>query len=145
MLGFSYQENDGSVQQEGNQSVGNQSHDTQTVDVVHGHAGQISEQSDNTVGNGTGRGVVVEGNQRVHLELGRAQKALDHDQTQSLEDDTEDLDDETKTIELDFTEGGNDDTNDNDGDVAEGLVVSRGNTERPSSNQGHDGVGGLGG
>lgn len=138
-----YQKHDGSVEQESNKSVGNESHDTKRVNVVHSHARDIGEEGDNAVGDGACGSVVVEGDKRVHLELGGAKETLDHDQAESLEDDTTNLDEETKQVELDLTEGRDDNTDDNDGDIAEGLEVGRGNAKRPGGQQGSDGIGGL--
>ena len=140
---IAYQKHHRSVQQESHQGVSNESHNTKRVDVVHGHAGDIGEEGHNAVGDGTGGGVVVERDKRVHLELGGAEETLDHDQTQGLEDDTGDLDDEAEHVELDLTEGGDHDTDDDDRHVAQGLEVGRGNAEGPSGNQGRDSVGGL--
>lgn len=139
----SYQEHNGSVQHESNQGVGDESHDTKRVNIVHRHARDIGEEGDNAVGDGAGGSIVVERDKRVHLELGRAEETLDHDQTEGLEDDTADLDDETKHVELDLTERGDHNTDDNDGDIAEGLEVGWGNAEGPGSQQGSNSIGGL--
>lgn len=139
----SYQKHNGSVQHESNQSIGNESHDAKRIDVGHGHTRDIGEKRDNAVGDGTGRGVVVQRDKGVHLELGRAEETLDHNQTQSLEDDTANLNDETKHVELDLTEGGNNHTNHNDGHIAEGLEVGGSNSEGPGGKQGCNGIGGL--
>lgn len=86
--GSTYQEDNRHVEQEGDKGVRKEREDADAVDVGHAHARHLNEQSDHTVDNSTSRGVVVEGDKRVHLELGGAQHALDHDETQSLEDDT---------------------------------------------------------
>jgi hypothetical protein len=83
-----YQEDNRHVQQEGNKSVGKECEDADAIDVAHGHAGRLNKHGDNTVDDSTSWGVVVERDQRVHLELGGAQHALDHDEAQSLENDT---------------------------------------------------------
>lgn len=83
-----YQEDHRHVEQEGNKGVRKKGEDADAVDIGHAHARGLNEQGDDAVDDGTSRGVVVEGNKGVHLELGRAQHALDHDETQSLEDDT---------------------------------------------------------
>lgn len=89
---MTYQKHHGNVKHEGDQGVKDEGHDTQGVDIVHSHAREFSEEHDHTVGNRAGRGKVVDGNQGVHLEFGRAEETLDHDQAQSLEDDTTNLD-----------------------------------------------------
>jgi hypothetical protein len=88
ILGSTYQEDDRHVEQEGNKGVGKEGEDADAVDVAHGHARDLNDQGDDAVDDSASRGVVVEGNERVHLELGGAQHALDHDEAQSLEDDT---------------------------------------------------------
>lgn len=82
------QEDHGDVEQEGNKGVRKEGEDADAVDIGHAHAGHLNEQGDHAVDDSTSWSVVVEGNKRVHLELGGAQHALDHDQTQSLKDDT---------------------------------------------------------
>lgn len=143
MAGPSYQKHNGGIQQESHQGIGNESHDTKRVNVVHSHTGDIGEKGNNAVGDGASGGIVVQRDKRVHLELGGAEKTLDHDQTESLEDDTANLDEETKHVELDLTKGGDHDTNDNDGDIAEGLEVGGGNPESPGGKQSNNSVGGL--
>lgn len=58
------------------------------MNVTHGHAGRLDEESDNTVDQGAGGRVVIQRHEGVHLEFGRAQHALDHDQAEGLENDT---------------------------------------------------------
>lgn len=138
-----YQKDNRCVKKESNQCVGNESHDTKRVNVVHSHARNIGEESNDAVGDGTGGSVVVQGNKGVHLELSRAEQALDHDKAQSLEDDTTTLDDEAEHVELDLAKGSDNNTDDNDSDIAEGLEVSRGNAEGPGGEQSHNRVGSL--
>lgn len=57
--GLANQEHNRCVKQESDQGVGNKSHDTKRVNVVHSHTGKIGEKGDNAVGDGAGRGVVV--------------------------------------------------------------------------------------
>jgi hypothetical protein len=87
-----YQQDNGSVKKESNQCVGNESTDTEAVDITHSKTGSLSEEGNNAVGDGAGRGVVVQRDQGVHLELGGAEQTLDHDKTEGLEDDTGNLD-----------------------------------------------------
>lgn len=141
--GLADQQNDGGVEKEGNERVGNESTDSETVDVTHGDAGKIGEEGDNAVGDSAGGGVVVERDQRVHLELGRAEQTLNHDETEGLEDNTGNLDDETKSIELDLTEGGNHNTENDDHDVAKSLHVGGSDSESPGGQKSDNSVGGL--
>lgn len=87
-----YQQHDGNVEEEGNEGIGDESRDTKSVDIGHGHAGDFSEERHDTVEEGAGGRIVVERDHRVHLEFGGAEKTLDHHETQRLEDDTTDLD-----------------------------------------------------
>lgn len=89
---MTYQKHHRNVQEEGDQSVSDEGHHTQRIDIVHSHAREFSEEHDDTVGNRASRGKVVDGHQGVHLEFGRAEETLDHDQAQGLEDDTTNLD-----------------------------------------------------
>lgn len=137
------QENDGNVQAESNEGVGNEGDDTDRVDIAHGQARTLPEDGDNTVDDSASRSVVVDGDERIHLELGTAEQALDHDKSDSLGDDTKDLDQETEHLKLELTERSNSDTNDDDGNVQQNLHVGCSHAENPGSNQGGDSVGGL--
>lgn len=108
-----YQEDNGNVQHESDHSVGQEGKQSNVVDVAHGHLGNFEEKSSNTVHNSANRSKVVERDKRVHLEFRRAQQALNHDQANSLEDDTTDLEQEADKDELDLTKGSNDNTDDN--------------------------------
>lgn len=162
-----YQEDHRYVEQEGNEGVRKEREDADAVDVAHGHAGNLNDQGDHAVDDSTSRGVVVKRNEGIHLELGGAQHALDHDETQSLENDTTALvytaqvsrqamgiragsarapvvrTDEADQVELDLAKGSNNDTKDNNAHVSKDLHVWRGNAESPCGEQGDNGVGGL--
>ena len=138
-----YQKHHRGIQQESDQSIGNESHDTKRINIGHSHTRNIGEKRDNTVGDGAGRGVIVQRDEGIHLELRRAEETLDHDQTQSLEYDTTHLNNEAKHVELDLTKGSNDHTNNNDGNISQGLEVGRRNSKGPSGKQGRNGIGGL--
>jgi len=137
------QEDDGNVEQESNNGIGQESPDTNVVDVTHGEIGNLKEESGDTVHDSANGSEVVERNQRVHLVLGRAEETLDHDKTGGLEDDTTNLEHETNEDELDLTERGDDNTKDNEGDVHQDLQVDRSHTHTPGSEQDSDGSGGL--
>lgn len=115
---MAYQQDNGGVKKESNQCVGNESTDTETVDITHGETGSLNEESDDTVSHSAGRGVVVQRNQGIHLELCGAEQTLDHDKAECLEHDTGDLDEETDHLELDLAERSNDDTDNNERHVA---------------------------
>ena len=141
--GGAHQEDNGDVKQERNHRISDQGPDTQAVDISHGHARGFSEESDNAVCHGACGRVVVQRDQRVHLEFSRAEETLDHDKTGGLEDDTTNLEHETNEDELDLTERGDDNTKDNEGDVHQDLQVDRSHTHTPGSEQDSDGSGGL--
>ena len=138
-----YQEHNRDIEQEGNRGIGEQSEQTNAVHVSHGHSGQLGKKQNDTVDDGARRGVVVERDERVHLEVGAAEQALNHDQTDSLEDDTSALEEESNHDELDLAHGCDDDTNDDKGDVSKRLQVDRRDTETPSSEEDSDRHGSL--
>ena len=87
-----YQENNRDVEEESHEGVHQKGEDAERPDVVHGHARNLDEQCDNAVDGRAGGGVVVDGDQGIHLELGGAQDALHHDEAQGFGDDTTNLD-----------------------------------------------------
>lgn len=137
------QEYDGNVEQESNNGVGQESPDTNVVDVTHGEVGNLKEESGDTVHDSANGGKIVQRDQRVHLVLGRTEETLDHDKTGGLEDDTTNLEHETNEDELDLTERGDDNTKNNEGDVHQDLQVDRSHTHTPGSEQDSDGSSGL--
>lgn len=141
--GQTYQENTRNVQKEGHKGVCKQNHRPKTVDICHGQAGQLDDGSEQAVRHRTRGGKVVERDQRVHLEVARAQQALDQDKTQGLKDDTADLEHEAAEDELDLAEGGDHDTQDDDGDVPENLDVGWCDAECPCGQEGRHGGGSL--
>lgn len=137
------QENDGDVEHEGAETVEEEGEEADMVNLSHGDLGELPDQRNHTVHDGADGGEVVERNQRVHLEVGRAQESLDHGKSESLEDDTGNLVDDTNNDEVDFAHRRNDDTDDNSGDVEELFQVWRRHTQSPAGNQDGDGGGGL--
>lgn len=135
---ITHQEDNGNVQHKSNHGVSQESNQPNVVDVAHGHLRHFEEESSDTVHDSANRSKVVQRDKRVHLELSRAQQALNHDQADSLEDDTTNLEQETQEDELDFTKGGNDDTDDNSRDVHEHLQVDRSNSQSPGSEEHSD-------
>ena len=131
------------IEQERNTCVCQKGETTNSVDICHGHVGSLAKQADNAVHKSASRSVVVEGNEGVHLEFGGAEKSLDHNQSDSLKDDTTTLVQESSQDELDFTKRGDNDTNDDEGDVAESLHVWWRNSKSPRSNKDSDGGGSL--
>lgn len=140
-----YQEDDRDVEEECNEGVAKEREGTDTPNIGHGHARQLAEQADDAVHDGASGSVVVQRNEGVHLELGGAEQALDHDQANCLKGDTTGLVEETRHVELDFAKRGNDDTNDDKGNIAEGAHVGGRDTERPGGQEDGDGGGGLSG
>ena len=138
-----YQEDDGHIEHEGNDGVQQESPDTNVVDMAHGQVGNLEEQSSSTVHDGADRSKVVQRDQGVHLVLGGAEQTLDHDQASGLEDDATDLEDETNEDELDLTERSNNNTEHDDADIHQDLVVDGGHTHTPGCEEHSDGSGSL--
>lgn len=140
-----YQEDNRDVEQERDTCVGEQGNQTNAVNVGHGQPRELSDEEDASVDGSTGRGVVVEGHEGVHLEVGAAEQALDHDQTDGLEDDTGDLEQEADHDELDLTEGRNHDTDDDEGHISERLEVNWLHAKAPGCEEDGDGCSSLSG
>lgn len=107
------------------------------------HLRNLDYQCSETVHDGASRSKVVERDKRVHLELGRGEKALDHVQAHSFKGNTTELEENTGQDKLDLAKRSNDNTEHNDGDVAESLVVWRGGAHDPASDQDSNWSGGL--
>jgi len=140
---LTYQENDGDVQSECDHGVGEEWEVANVLDVCHGQLWNLKEESSDTVHNSASWSEVVKGDKRVHLELGRRQKALNHSETNSLEDNTGDLEEETSEDKLDLAKGGNDNTNNDQRDVSKSLEVWWGDAHSPGSEKDSDWSGGL--
>jgi hypothetical protein len=138
-----YQEDDRDVQEEGAQAVEEKGDKADVVDLLHGAAGHLPDDSDDEVHQGADGCEVVQRDERVHLVVGGAEEALDHGQAESLEDDTSNLVDDANPDELDLADGCDDDTDDDDRDVQENPQVGGGDTQRPASDEDRDGRGGL--
>ena len=138
-----YQEHNRDVEQESAQSVEEEREETDVVNLIHAELGKLPEQGDHTVHHGADGSEVVQRDQGVHLELGRAQETLNHGKTQGLEDDASDLVDDSDPDKLDLSHRGDDDTNDDDRDIKEHLEVRLGNTERPAGDEHGDRSSGL--
>lgn len=140
---LAYQENDRDIQQECNHGVHQQGNVADVCYVLKSHAGNLSEERDQAVHDGASWGKVVEGDERVHLELGGGEQALNHDQTRSLEYNSSQLVEETNEDKLQLAVGCNHDTNDDKGDVSEGLHADWSNTKDPGRNKHSNRSGGL--
>lgn len=138
-----YQENDGNVQQEGTESVQEEGEESDVVDLFHADLGNFPYEGNSQVHDSTDGSEVVDRHEGVHLEVGRAEQALDHGEPQGLEDDTTNLVNDTDPNELNLSHRGNNDTDNDDRDVKENLEVGLGDTEGPSRQQNGDGCGGL--
>lgn len=88
---MAYQKDNRDVQSKGDGGIEEQSEDAHIVDIAHTHLGHFHEQSDDSVDRSTGRCVVVERDQWVHLELGRRENTLHHDESDRLEDNASHL------------------------------------------------------
>lgn len=105
--------------------------------------GDLEEEGNDTVHNGAGGCKVVQRDEGIHLELGRAEQTLNHGQTNGLEAQTEDLVDEADHDEFDLTNGCNHDTDDDERDIAQGLHVWWADTKGPAGEENGNGGGGL--
>lgn len=132
---YTYQEDNRDVEEESDRCVGKQSEHADAVNVSHGHRGQLSEEQNAAVDDSASGSVVVEGDERVHLEIRTAEQALDHDQADSLKSDTGALEEEANHDELDLTHGGDNHTDDNEGHVSERLQVDGRYTESPGGDE----------
>lgn len=138
-----YQEDHRDVKHKGNRGIGEEGEATDTVDVIHCQDRKLGEQANQAVHNRAGRRIVVKRDERIHLELGRTEQTLNHGQTDSLEDDTADLEEEADHDELDLANGGNDDTEDDEGHVAQGFHVRRVDAQGPCGDENSNRCGGL--
>jgi hypothetical protein len=103
----------------------------------------LNYNGDDSVHDGANGGVVVEGNERIHLELSARKKALNHGKTGSLADDAGHGEEESGEDELDLANRSNDDTDNDGSDISKGLERWRGDAEGPSCEQCSDRCGGL--
>lgn len=133
--GNPYQKHNWNVEEECNHGVSNQVENTSIVDVVHGDRRHLSEERSKTVHNSADGSEVIQGDKRVHLELRGAEQALHHDKTGSFENNSCDLVDESNEDELNLSEGGDDNTDNDEGDVEQGLHVRRSDSQKPSSDE----------
>lgn len=78
----------------------------------------LDDERSKPIHDGTSWSKVVERDEGVHLELGAREQTLHHDKAGSLEDDTSDLVEETSHVELNLSVRCNDDSNDDEGDIA---------------------------
>lgn len=138
-----YQEHNRYIEQEGDKGVEEEDKEANAVDVSKSQARQLSEEQNKAVHNSTGRCIVVQRNKGVHLELIRAENALDHDKTNGFEDDTANLEQDAGQYELDLAKRGDDNTKDDEGNVSEGLEVYRADSETPAGKEDSNRSGGL--
>lgn len=140
---MTYQENNGDVQGECDHGVGKEWEIANVLNIGQGHLWNFDKESGDSVHDGASRSKVVERDERVHLELGRGQQALDHGKTDGLEHDSSNLEEETSENELDLSKGRDDNTNDDQGDISKSLEVWWSNAHSPSSEKDSDWGGGL--
>jgi hypothetical protein len=133
-----YQEDNGDVEKEGNRSVGKEVEAPNAVDVVHANARHLGEDENQKVHKSAARGIVIERNHRVHLEVLSAKEALYHNQTSSFEEDAANLEQEADQDELDFAERRDDNTENDNGNVSEGFEIGLLHAERQARDQDGD-------
>jgi hypothetical protein len=138
-----HKEDDRNIEHEGAHTIQEEGEEADMVDLGHGDLGDFPGQGHHEVHGGAHRSEVVNRDQGVHLELGRAQKALDHGKTESLAGDTDKLVNDTNPDKLDLADRGNDNTNDNGGNIEEDLQVRLRHTKNPAGNENSDGSGSL--
>jgi hypothetical protein len=127
-----YQEDDGDVEQEGAKTVEEEVHESDMVHLLHGHLGDLPEEGDSQVHDGTHWGEIVQRDQRVHLELSRAEETLHHGKAESLKGNASHLENEADQDELNLSKRGDDDTDNDGGDVQEDSEVRLRDTESPA-------------
>lgn len=142
---WTYQEDDGDVEQEGAKTVEEEVQESDMVHLLHGDLGDLPEEADSQVHDRAHGGEIVQRDQRVHLELSRAEKTLNHGQTQSLEGNTGHLENEADQDELDLSERGDDNTNNDGGNIEEDSEVWLRDTKSPARQKHSDGSSSLGG
>ena len=113
------------------------------VNLIHRNFRNLPAQGNKEIHDCADRGEIVDGDNRVHLVLGRAKQALDHGEADSLKDDAANLEEETNPHELDFTNRGNDDTDHNGGDIEEDLQAWLRDTQSPAREEDGDRGSGL--
>lgn len=85
------------------------------VDFVHLDIRDFDDRSDAKVHDGAYWSKIVEGHQRVHLVLGRAQEFLHQDESERFKDDAAKLEQEADEDELNLAERGNDNPDHDEG------------------------------
>lgn len=143
LLSATDQQNNGDVEHESAETVEEEGEEADVVDVIHGDLRNLPDQGNNSVHDSADRSEVVDRDKRVHLEVSGAEQTLDHGKTESLEDDTSNLVQDSDQHEVNLANGGNDDTDNNGRDVEELLQVGLGDTEEPAGDEHSDGRGSL--
>lgn len=138
-----YQKDNRDVEKESDKGVCKQNKVSNSCEIVHGQLWDLDDQSDDAVHYGAGWCKVVERDKRIHFELGGREETLDHGQTDGLKDDSSDLEEEPSKLELDFSERGNHNSNDNHGDVSKSLEIWWCDTHAPGREKDSDRSGGL--
>jgi len=138
-----YEHDDRDVEEESNGSVDEESEETNVVDLVHAELGALDDNGSNTVHDSATGSVVIERDNRVHLEFTAGEETLNHGKTSGLADDTEHAEDEADEDKLDLANRGDNDTDDNGSDIGKGLEGRGSNAESPGSEESCNGGGGL--
>ena len=103
----------------------------------------LKYQTGKEVHDGADGSKVVERNQGIHLELGRAEQSLYHDQSDGLEHDSTTLEDESNHDKFDLAKGCEDDANDDEGYIEKHLEIGLGNSQTPAGKENGNGSSGL--
>lgn len=98
----------------------------------------LKNQTEDGVCDRADRRKVIEGDERVHLELSREQ-SLDHDKSGRLEKDANHLVNDADDNKLDLANRSNDNTHDYDADIAENFQTRICQFEHPSGEQDRNG------
>lgn len=138
-----YQEDDSHVQHECTCSIGNEDRYADSIEFFHCDLRNLHEESHNGVHNGADRGEVVQRHKGIHLVLGAIQQGLNEVDSDSFEDETRQLVQEAGQDKVDLAEGGNDDTEDDKGDIEKLHEVDLFNPESPTSEENCDRHSGL--
>jgi hypothetical protein len=128
-----YQKHEGHVQEERDARVCNHVEVTDVKHEIPAKVGCLKVQTSYKIHSRAHRSIVVQRDESIHLI--RAEKALNEHETRSFEACGEGLADEAGEHEADLAIGGNDDAENDDGDVGEGLAVEGLEAEAPGDQE----------
>jgi len=132
------QEHNRHIQEECAACVGEEGPETNSVDLGHLYLGDFQEESNCEVHDAADWGKVVERDKGIHLELRSIKQPFNHADSDCLERNSSNLIQETGQDEVDFSERGQGDTDDNERDVSKLLEVDWMDLKDPASNKNSD-------